>query len=169
MKAILRLRLFAWAFGALLTLWAPDARALCTLVCTCTVSTTNVLFGSFSPLSLGNTDSVGGVSVVCGGTAGLLIPLTIDISKGNGASYAARSMAYATNQLFYNLYKDSGHSMIFGDTTNGTVDASSSITLTALGVGPTVTVPIYGRVFGGQTTMVPGLYTDTIAVTLTYF
>jgi spore coat protein U-like protein len=127
------------------------------------------VFGAINPLSLGNTDSVGGVTVTCGGIAGLLIPLQVDISKGSGASYAARTMAYGANTLSYNLYQDSARSMVFGNGTSGTVDASSSMLLNALGIGAPVTIPIYGRVFGGQVTMVPGSYADTIAVTLTYY
>jgi spore coat protein U-like protein len=112
---------------------------------------------------------VGGVTVTCGGIAGLLIPIQVDISKGGGASYAARAMAYGANALSYNLYSDSARSMVFGNGTNGTVDASSSMVLNALGIGTPVTIPIYGRVFGGQLTSVPGSYADTISVTLTYY
>jgi spore coat protein U-like protein len=160
-------------FGALLVvalgLFAADASAVCTITCSCSVSTTNVVFGAVSPLSSANTDSVGGVSVTCGGVAGLFIPLTVDISKGGGSSFAARRMAYGGYTLSYNLYTDNGRSSIFGDGTNGTTDVSSSIQLSALGTGPTVSVPVYGRVFGSQTSVAPGPYSDAISVTLTYY
>jgi spore coat protein U-like protein len=165
----------AWAsrlraiLAVALGLFAADASAVCTLTCSCSVSTTNVVFGAVSPLSSANTDAVGGVSVTCGGIAGLFIPLTVDISKGGGSSYAARRMAYGGYTLSYNLYTDSARSSIFGDGTNGTVDASSSVQLTALGTGPTANVPVYGRVFGSQTGVAPGPYSDTISVTLTYY
>lgn len=165
----LRGRLIAWALGALLALMACDARALCTTVCSCAVSTTNVVFGAVNPLSLTATDSVGSINVTCGGVAGLLIPVQVDISKGGGTSFASRSMASGANRLAYNLYTDSARSMVFGDTTNGTTDASGSISLNVLGIGPPFSANIYGRVFGGQLTTVPGNYADTIAVTLTYY
>jgi spore coat protein U-like protein len=164
-----RIRLVRWAIAASVALLAADARALCTVTCSCTVSTTNVVFGAINPLSLSNTDSVGGVTVSCGGIAGLLIPLQVDISKGSSGTYSARTMIYGTNALSYNLYQDSARSMVFGNGTNGTVDASSSMLLNALGLGTPVTIPIYGRVFGAQVTAVPGSYADTIAVTLTYY
>ena len=160
--------LLACIVAALLMLFSAQASALCTVTCSCAVSTTNVVFGTINPLSLNNTDSVGGVSVTCGGAAGLLIPLQVDISKGGGTSYATRTMAYGTYRLSYNLYQDSGRSMVFGDASNGTVDASASVTLAALG-SATVNFPVYGRVFGAQTTMAPGAYADTIVVTLTYY
>jgi spore coat protein U-like protein len=160
--------LLAALVAAILALFSSQASALCVITCSCAVSTTNVLFGTINPLSLSNTDSVGGVAVTCGGAAGLLIPLQVDISKGGSASYAARTMAYGTSRLAYNLYQDSGRSMVFGDGSNGTVDSSASMTLTALGVA-TLNFPVYGRVFGAQTTMVPGAYSDTIVVTLTYY
>ena len=155
--------------AAVLGLFAADASAVCTVTCSCSVSTTNVVFGAVSPLSSANTDSVGGVSVTCGGIAGLFIPLTVDISKGGGSSFAARGMAYGGYTLSYNLYTDNGRSSVFGDGTNGTAHASSSVQLSALGTGPTVSVPVYGRVFGSQTGVVPGAYSDTITVTLTYY
>jgi spore coat protein U-like protein len=162
-----RLRLYLLA--ALLALFATDARALCTAVCTCTVSTTNVVFATINPLSLSDTDSVGGVTVNCGGVAGLLIPVTVDISKGTGASFSARTMSSGANKLSYQLYTDAGRSTVFGDGTGGTGDVNSGILLNVLGIGPVVNVPVYGRVFGGQTTTPPGAYADSIAVTVTYY
>ena len=156
------------AVAVLLALLCSPAHALCTVTCSCAVSTTNVVFGAINPLSVSNTDSAGGVTVTCGGVAGLLIPLTVDISKGSGASYATRTMSYGANKLSYNLYIDSGYSMVFGDATNGTVDANAVIVIAVLGT-LTWNIPIYGRVFGAQTTTVPGPYTDAIAVTLTYY
>jgi spore coat protein U-like protein len=164
-----RIRLIRWAIAAIAALLATDARALCTVTCSCAVSTTNVVFGAINPLSLSNTDSVGGVTVSCGGIAGLLIPLQVDIGKGSSGNYAARTLVSGTNTLSYNLYQDSARSMVFGNATNGTVDASSSMLLSALGIGTPVTIPIYGRVFGAQVTAVPGSYADTISVTLTYY
>lgn len=161
-------RALACAVAVFLMLFSSQASALCTVTCSCAVSTTNVVFGAINPLSPGNTDSAGGVSVTCGGIAGLLVPLQVDIGKGGGASYASRSMAFGTSRLSYNLYQDSGRSMVFGDASSGTVDASASITIAAIGTA-TVNFPVYGRVFGGQTTMVPGPYSDTISVTLTYY
>ena len=161
-------RVPACVVAVLLMLLSSQAGAVCTITCSCTVSTTNVVFGTINPLSLGNTDTAGGVSVTCGGVAGLLIPLQVDISKGSGSSFGARSMAYGAYRLSYNLYQDSGYSMVFGDGSSGTVDASANITLAVLGTA-TVNFPVYGRVFGAQTTTVPGFYVDTIAVTLTYY
>ena len=167
-SSVLARRLWAGLAGLLLALLSSHASAVCTVTCSCAVSTTNVVFGAINPLSLTSTDTVGGVTVTCGGAAGLLIPLTVDIGKGGGASYGSRTMSYGASKLAYNLYMDPGYSMVFGDATNGTVDANAVIVIAVLGT-LTWNIPIYGRVFGAQTTTVPGPYTDAIAVTLTYY
>ena len=51
----------------------------------------------------------------------------------------------------------------------GTQSVNGSFTLDVLGSAPTQTQWVYGRVPGSQTSTVPGSYTDTIGVTLTYF
>lgn len=156
-----------------LLLWAglsaTPAHALCTGVCSCGVSTSNLLFGNINPLQSSNTDTAGSVTVTCGGVAGLLIPVTVDLSKGSGTSFANRSMGSGANRLRYNVYADSARTQVFGDTTSSTIDGGGAILLNALGIGPTLTINLYGRVPGSQTTVVPGVYADSLTVTLTYF
>lgn len=160
-------------FALMLLLWASlaaaPAHALCVGVCSCGVTTSNLLFGNINPLQSSNTDSTGSVTVSCGGVVGLLVPVTVDLSKGSGTSFANRSMGSGANRLRYNIYADSARTQVFGDTTNSTVDGGGFISLNALGLGPTVTVNLYGRVWGSQTTVVPGTYADSLTVTLTYY
>ncbi len=152
----------------LLCLAANSAHALCTLVCSCSVSTTNVAFGTINPLSAANTDSTGSVRVTCGGVAGLLIPYRVDIGTGGG-SYAARRMNSGANTLAYNVYTDTNRTQIWGNGTGGTQYVSNSILLDLLGLSPAQINWVYGRLPGSQTTALPGVYSDTIAVTLTYY
>lgn len=156
-------------FALLLALWAGDARALCTITCSCSVSTTPVVFGSFNPLSAANVDSTGSVKVDCGGIAGLLIPYRVDLTTGSGGSYSARRLKSGANQLAYNLYWDSGHTQIWGDGSGSSVAGTASMLLDVLGLSPPATHWIYGRIPGAQTATVPGSYSDTVAVTLTYY
>lgn len=150
--------------------WAGPAQALCiTGVCSCTLSTTNVAFGNYSPLAFGNTDTTGTVKVDCGGVAGLLIPFNIAISAGSSASFANRQMKSGTKTLAYNLYTDASYTTIWGDGTSASQIVSSGVTLDALGLAPTQTFYVYGRIPGRQTTVVPGVYADSINVTLTYY
>lgn len=145
-----------------------QASALCLpVVCTCSVSITPVSFGSFNPLLGGTHDANGNVAVSCGGVVGLAIPYTIKLSQGGGTSYTARRMASGTNYLSYNLYTDN-YVTIWGDGTGSSAIAGGTISLDLLGLSPAQNYTIYGRIASNQTTAVPGLYTDTITVTLTY-
>jgi spore coat protein U-like protein len=155
-----------------LLLMSQQASALCIPgLCSCSISTTGVAFGSFNPLTGTSHDSNGNIAFSCAGNqtiAGLLIPYSIAISKGGGTTYATRRMASGTHFLTYNLYTDSAHTIIWGDGTGGSSTTGSIMLLDLLGLGATVNYPIYGRVTSGQTTAVPGVYTDTITVTVTY-
>lgn len=164
-----RLRPSPWWLALLLFAHAGDANALCTLVCSCSVSTTPVQFGSVNPLSASNSDTTGSVRVSCGGVVGLAIPYRIDLAKGGGASHAARRLNSGANLLAYNLYLDDARLQLWGDGSGGSQYASGNIALDLLGWSPAQTHWVYGRIPGAQTTTVPGAYTDTIAVTLTYF
>jgi spore coat protein U-like protein len=63
----------------------------------------------------------------------------------------------------YQLYSDSGHSSVWGETTSGSPDV---VTGTGSGDGQAITV--YGRVPSGQTNPKIGAYSDTITVTVNY-
>ncbi len=146
------------------------AQALCLpAVCTCTLVTTNVAFGNYAPLAFGNTDTTGTLKVNCGGVAGLLIPFNLAISAGSSASFTNRQMKSGSNTLSYNLYTDASYATVWGDGSSSTQIISSGVTLDLLGLAPAQTFYVYGRIPGRQITAVPGVYNDTISVTLTYF
>lgn len=148
---------------------SSQASALCLpIACTCSVSITPVSFGSFNPLLAGTHDANGNVAVNCGGVVGLAIPYTIKLSQGGGTSYTARRMASGTHYLSYNMYTDN-YVTIWGDGTGGSTAPGGTIALDVAGLSPARNHTIYGRVESNQTTAVPGLYTDTITVTVTYF
>lgn len=153
-----------------LLLACTGAQALCLpAVCSCTLVTTHVAFGTYNPLAFGNTDSTGTIKVDCGGVAGLLIPFNIAISTGNGASYANRRMKSGANQLAYNLYTDASYTSVWGDGSGASQLVSSGVTLDVAGLAPAQNFHVYGRIPGRQLTTIPGAYSDTISVTLTYF
>jgi spore coat protein U-like protein len=155
--------------GMLLGVLATPAAALCLgPVCSCSVSVTALAFGTVNPLAGGTTDSTGSVQIGCGGVAGLLIPYRIDMGTGGG-SYATRRLASGAATLNYNLYGDSGHSVIWGDGTAGSQTLNGSILLNILGLAAPVTHTVYGRIASGQTGARPGSYVDTVTVTVTYY
>jgi spore coat protein U-like protein len=154
----------------LLLLGAGGAQALCLpVLCSCSVATTAVAFGSYNPLAFGNTDSTGSVRVSCGGVAGLLVPYKVDLSTGGGGSYAGRRLLNGAHALSYNLYTDTAYTSIWGDGSAATLSVSGSILLDVLGLAPAQTHWVYARLPGRQLTAAPGAYVDTISVTLTYY
>ncbi len=154
----------------LLLVWAGPARALCVAgLCTCTVATTNVAFGTYSPLAFGNTDTTGTIKVDCGGVVGLLIPFNIALSAGSSGTYANRQMKSGSNALAYNVYTDASYTSVWGDGSSATQMVSAGVTLDALGLAPGQTFYVYGRIPGRQITAVPGSYADSLNVTVTYF
>lgn len=148
---------------------APPARALCVgPVCSCTLSTSPVAFGTVNPLAAGATLGVGNVRMSCGGVAGLLIPYRIDLGPGASGNVGARRLYAGANTLAYNLYSDAARSTVWGDGSAGS-PVNGSILLDVLGLSPAVNHAVYGRIPSGQTSTVPGSYGDTVTVTLTYY
>lgn len=127
----------------------------------CTITTTPVAFGSYDSVTANATaplDGTGGVVVRC--TKGAAAK--VGLNPGGNAQGATRRMAgIATEFLTYELYKDSGHVNVWGDTAS-----------TALDIPPAVnqnpqTFPVYGRVPQAQTAAV-GAYTDTVVATVNF-
>jgi spore coat protein U-like protein len=156
------------ALAVLLLALPLQASALCTLLCSCSASTTAVSFGVYNPLSASPLDSTGNVRVTCGGVLGLLVPYQIVLGKGaNSSNFSPRKMASGANRLNYDLYTDSAHASIWGDGSGGTQTVSGSITIILL--GPTSQDhPVFGRIPGSQTSTAVGSYSDTVVVTVTY-
>ncbi len=165
---------FAWLLRWIAVLglvgWSTPSQAACLALagCSCNASTSTLSFGNYNPLSGSATTSVTTMQVGCGGVAGLLIPYKIDLSTGGG-TYATRRMSSGANKLSYNLYTDNTYLTVWGDGTNSTHSVSGNITLDVLGSSQSRTISIYGRIPASQTTAVPGSYTDTITVTVTFY
>lgn len=148
-----------------LLLAAPAAHA----VVSCTVSATGPNFGIYNPLSATPTLSNGSVTATCtrvsGGTQS--VTLTSSYSIGSGTSYAARTLRSGTNILNYNLYYDAAFTQIRGNGTGGSQQGGATLTVSRASPTASATSIIYGRILAGQD-VAPGLYTDTIVVTITY-
>jgi len=144
------------------------AQALCLgPLCSCGVSVGTLPFGTHNPLAGSATDSSTTLSLSCGGVAGLLIPYELALNGGGSGNPATRRMTSGANTLPYGLFKDSGRSQPWGDV--GALLILDSILLDVLGLSPPRQHTVYGRIPPGPTTAVPGSYSDTITVTVTYF
>lgn len=126
------------------------------VVATCSVSATDVAFGSYTAAQL---DGSGTLSVTCTNQ----LPYTVELSAGtgSGATVASRLMTGPSSQtITYSLYQNAGRTTLWGLTA-----ATQSVAGTGSGAAQSLTV--YGRAPASQTPIV-GSYSDTITVTVTY-
>lgn len=105
-------------------------------------------------------DQVSTISVHC--TNGTGYTVALDAGTGTGATVAKRYMTHesTTETIAYTLYRDSARTQVWGTTSGELVSGT--------GTGQSVAHTVYGRVFAASTAPSPGLYTDTITVTVTY-
>jgi spore coat protein U-like protein len=89
-------------------------------------------------------------------------PFSVGLSAGagTGATVAARVMTNGSATVTYSVYRDSGHTMVWGVTSGTDVLAST-------GTGALQTFTFYGQA-PAQATPAAGAYADTLAVTITY-
>jgi len=126
----------------------------------CTVTTSAMSFGSVDSLSGAAVDGTGGLTVTC--TNGTAWTAAAGVGSGSGAAFSGRQMSSGSNLLGYNLFTDSGRATVWGD------GSASTATIGNTGTGSAQAVTVYGRIAAGQTSVQPGSYSDTVAVTVTY-
>lgn len=126
---------------------------------------TNVNFGVYDPFALAALDATGQLQFVCigGGGGSNNRPITIQISQGNSNSFTPRQMSSGRDRLNYNLYLDSGRSIIWGDNSGGTKQYGPFIPANNV----VNTIPIYGRI-PAQQWVSPGTYSDSLQVTIQF-
>lgn len=129
-----------------------------TVVGTCAVAATPMVFGPSSSEISTDVDAEASLSVVC--TTGTAYDISLDAGTGATASHANREMTNAADNsiVLYSLYTDAA---------GGTVWDESGGQVTGTGDNTPQLIPVFGRVFSGQTAS-QGDYTDTIVVTLTF-
>jgi spore coat protein U-like protein len=147
--------------------WAGTAtgtfQVTATVVSSCSVSGTLLNFGSgIDPLAAAvPLDASSTLSVVCTNTTPYAVALNAGTNAGGASNFGSRSMISNGHLLGYQLYRDSGRSSVWGDGTGG------SATATGTGTGSTQSLTIYGRL-PALSGVIPGSYTDTVTVTVTY-
>lgn len=131
----------------------------------CTITTSAVAFGAYDPVSANATTALtgtGSVNVTCTNGASTSVTLGQGSNANTGSTDAAparRLKDGATDYLTYELYQDTGHSTVWGNT-SGTGVANT-------GTGSQVAITVYGTVDAGQN--VPaGSYSDTVVATVSF-
>lgn len=142
----------------------PASAAGC-VVCICTVSTTALSFGTYNPASAGPATATATVNANC---ISISVPMQatveLSLSAGTSGNAAARQMGSGAARLDYNIYQDSGHSMVWGNGSNGG-QAQSMVIANLLSFSATKTA--YGRIPARRFAK-PGAYSDSIVVTFTF-
>jgi spore coat protein U-like protein len=119
----------------------------------------SLIHGSYDPASAADNDAQSTLSVQCTNTT----PISFSASTGIG-TLAQRQMGSGTNRLDYNLFTNSARTNVWGDGTGGT----STIAAVGAGLLAATSIPIFSRIPKGQSSVVPGSYSDSIVVTVTY-
>ena len=121
-------------------------------------STSDLAFGTTGVLQAAIL-ATSTINVQCTNT--LPYNIALNAGTGVGATVASRKMtAGAGSTVSYELFRDSGHTQVWGDTIG-------TNTVAATGTGAIQAYTVYGRV-PIQVTPAAGNYTDTVQVTITY-
>lgn len=141
----------------------PPARANC-LLCSCSVSTTTLAFGTYDQTSPSDRTANATVTVQCSSIASVLGSADIAISAGNSGNAANRRMNSGASTLSYNVFTSTAYTTVWGNGSGGT--AIVQVPLNGIiSFGATATA--YGRIPASQNVAV-GSYSDTLIVTITY-
>ena len=148
---------------------APAATANATMMVSvtvessCTVSANPLGFGSYQP-GHGAVSARTTLAVLCSRGA----PFVVALDAGTAGSMAQRLMTMGTAGLQYNLYTTPAHTTVWGDGTQSTATVSG--VGRGLMSGAAITQTVYGQVpdAPANVDLAPGLYSDTITVTVTY-
>jgi spore coat protein U-like protein len=157
------LRMVLRALSLLSLLCAAQAQAQ-----TCTVSSTALAFGVYTPTLGTPNDSVATVTVTCQALVSLLVGYNITISGGNSGNPAARSMPLSGGggSMNYQVYSDLLRTQVWGDGSNGTAGVADGYLISV--VAPYIrTYAAYGRIPPLQNARA-GSYGDSLLVTISY-
>ncbi|HEU4662084.1 MAG TPA: spore coat U domain-containing protein [Pseudolabrys sp.] len=131
----------------------------------CTMSASDVAFGNVDVLSGAPADATGAVTIDCIGVPLTTLRICLNLNAGSGGADAtSRFLLNGANALRYQLYQDSSHTVIWGSTTWGLPGGPPQIDLPLSVLGTaSITVPMFGRIFGSQATVPPALYTSNFS------
>lgn len=128
----------------------------------CSATAANLTFGAYTP-GAGTLTNSSIISVKCTKST----PYSVALNAGSsGGTFAQRLMASGVNKLQYNLYTSAALTTVFGDGTASTATGAG----TGAGLATANLLTVYGQLPDSSTnqTAVPGSYSDTITVTVTY-
>lgn len=133
-----------------------------TILVACNVTGSTLTFGgSIDPLQTpGPVDAATSLNVTCTKTTPYSVALSAGANAGNASAFGSRVMKSGNNNLPYQLYLDAGRTQVWGD-------GNSSGVYTGTGTGSQQQLTVYGRL-PSLNGIVPGNYSDTVTLTITY-
>ena len=123
----------------------------------CAVSAGNLNFRTVGAIG-SNIDATNSIDINC--TVGTPYSVSLDNGSSGGAGPLSRLMAAAGNTVTYQIFQNAARSIAWGD-------LIGTNTISGTGTGVVQNLTGYGRV-PVQVTPIPGTYTDTVIVTVTY-
>lgn len=132
---------------------------------TCTLTLSSLNFGSTSAPMTSNATATATIGATCSAST----PYSIGLDNGQYANGSQRRMQSGSGDYInYNLYLDSGLTQSWSTSSSPTFCTNGLNTCVLnTGTGANQNVTIYGQV-PAQSTPSPGLYSDSVVVTLTY-
>jgi spore coat protein U-like protein len=129
----------------------------------CTTSATALGFGNYTP---GNGPVTASSNITVNCTKSTAYTIALNPGTTTGDSFTQRLMASGANILQYNLYTTAAFATVWGDGTGGTATQTG----TGAGKATASTFKVYGRLpdSAANQAALPGSYSDTITVTVTY-
>ena len=128
-----------------------DARVQVTA--SCSLTTADLSFPAVSTGNLANVDATSSINVTCSSGT----PYQIALSDGANFN-STRRMAWGASYIAYEVFSDASRSQTW----------SSTSVVQGSGSGSTQQIPVYGRIFSGQSVPNTGSYADTIVATISY-
>jgi spore coat protein U-like protein len=138
----------------LLTLAAAGAQAQ-----TCTVSMTNVAFGTVNVLPGTAVNTTATITVTCSGGSGNQ-RVCVSIGCGSACDATSRQMTSGSNTARYDLYSNSARTTLWGSWHTGYDAAGVQMTVSH---NSSATHTVYARFLASQPSDAPGAYTATFA------
>jgi len=149
--------------AALATTATSSLTPSATITNICTVTGNPIAFGTYNTLTGAAVTQTATIGVTC--TNGMTAP---PVTLGQGANPGTSSTdtaplrqlnASVGHNLTYNLYSDSGNTVVWGNVT-GVASPTPS--------GSAQNMTVYGKIDSAQTTAIAGTYSDTVVVTVTF-
>ncbi len=138
-----------------------------TITGACTLTANPLDFGVNNGAIAANIDAQSSLVANC--TSGQDYSIGLNNGVGTGATASVRKMTNSADNstVNYSLYVLPARSTVW-DNVCTTVPGTGANCYNGTGNGANQTVPVYGRVPGGQTSVTVGSYVDTVVATLTF-